>query len=962
MKLFKHRIIKEILNLTQLIYHKMKTLKKILKWLGIVLFLLIIFIIVAPFIFKDKIITFVKEEANKQLNAKVDFGEFDLTLFKSFPNFSLSIDNVSVANLSAEASAKAGTENFEGDTLFSVKNLSATVDLMSVIKGDQYKIRGILLDNPRIHAIVMSNGKANWDIMKADTSKKVTTTSEPTKFKMNLKKLEIKNAHIIYDDASLGIYSVLDNFNYTMSGDFTQDNFTMENNMSIDQLTVKYGGIAYMNKVKTVVKADIDADMPNFKFTFKQNEINLNELSLGIDGFFAMPKDDIDMDIKFKANQTEFKNILSLVPAVYTKDFSTVKTSGKFSLDGFAKGIYSDKKMPAFGANIKIDDAMFQYPSLPKAVNDIAIDVNINNPDGVPDHTVIDIRKFHIEMAGNPVDIVMNIKTPVSDPQIAGTILGKINLASMKDIVPMEGSDLNGTVTADVKLKGRMSSIEKEKYDEFDAEGQIIIMDMNYKSKDLPQGMTIKSMTLNFSPQFIELRGFDSKIGKSDIQANGMIENILQYVFKDSTLQGTFSMKSSLMDLNEFMSEEETATTTAAADTAPLSVIEVPKNIDFILNSSIGKLIYDKIEMTNVGGSIMIKDGMVKMNNLKMNTMQGSMVMNGTYSTVNPKVPKVNFDLNISDFDIPMTFKYFNTVQTLAPVAKYATGKFSTQLKYSSDLDKTMMPDMKTINGDGRLQTKNVVVAGFEPLNKLAEALGGMDKFKKAEFSNLDITYHIKDGKISTDEFPFKSGSVAGNIFGSTALDQTIDYTMKMEIPTADMPSGAKAFVTKQFSMVNALGTNFKLPEKVKIDALFGGTAMKPTVKISMKDMAGSVKDQVKEQVTEVIKEKVEDVKQQVNQKIEEQKKKLIADAEANAQKIREEAKKQADDLRKTGNAQADALQNKGANFIEKAANKKLAEKMRKEIEDKAKKIELEGNKKADDLVKNAKDQADKLK
>src|SRR3990170_7564444 len=151
----------------------MKILKKILKWLGIVLLLLIIFIIVAPFIFKDKIIAIAKEEANKQLNAKVDFGEFDLTLFKSFPNFSLSIDKVSVANIG----------DFQGDTLLSVKNLSATVDLMSVIKGEQYKIRGILLDNPRIHAIVLSNGKANWDITKPDSSKTPAAASEPTKFK-----------------------------------------------------------------------------------------------------------------------------------------------------------------------------------------------------------------------------------------------------------------------------------------------------------------------------------------------------------------------------------------------------------------------------------------------------------------------------------------------------------------------------------------------------------------------------------------------------------------------------------------------------------------------------------------------------------------------------------------------------------------------------------------------------------
>ncbi len=357
-----------------------------------------------------------------------------------------------------------------------------------------------------------------------------------------------------------------------------------------------------------------------------------------------------------------------------------------------------------------------------------------------------------------------------------------------------------------------------------------------------------------------------------------------------------------------------------------------------------------------------MRDSKVMMNNLKMNLMQGSMVMSGSYSTVNPKVPAVDFDMNISDFDIPMTFKYFNTVQKLAPVAKYATGKFSTQLKYTSTLDAGMMPEMKTMNGDGRMQTKNVTIAGFEPLNKLAEALGGMDQFKKANFSNIDLTYHIKDGKITTDEFPFKQNSLTGLAFGSTALDQTIDYTMKMEIPTADMPAGAKAFITKQFAAVNALGANFKLPEKVKLNALIGGTVMKPEIKTSMKEMGGSIKDAVKDQATQLVTDKVNDVKEDVNKKIEEQKKKLIADAEGQAQKVRDEAKKQADDLRKNGNAEADKLQNKGANFLEKAANKKLAEKMRKETEEKAKNVESEGNKKADGIVNSAKEQASKLK
>jgi uncharacterized protein involved in outer membrane biogenesis len=271
-------------------------LRRILKWTGITLLVVIILMIAAPFIFKKQIVQFAKDTANKELNAKVNFGDFDLSLFRSFPDFNLSVDDVSVANIG----------DFEGDTLLAAKNLSVSLDLMSVIKGDKYEIHTISLDKPRIHAVVLKNGKANWDITKpsADTTK--TETEESAPFKMGLEKFEIKNGYIIYDDASLGLYTELYNMDHTLKGDFTSDNFLLETLTEIERFTMNYGGIAYLNKVKTRIKADMDANMPNFKFTFKQNEFSFNELTLGLDGYFAMPKEDMDMDLKFKANQTEF--------------------------------------------------------------------------------------------------------------------------------------------------------------------------------------------------------------------------------------------------------------------------------------------------------------------------------------------------------------------------------------------------------------------------------------------------------------------------------------------------------------------------------------------------------------------------------------------------------------------------------------------------------------------------------
>lgn len=922
---------------------KKSLLSRILKWFGIILLILIILIISAPFLFKKQIVQFVKDTANKELNAKVNFGDFDLSLFKSFPDFSLSVDNISIANVG----------EFEGDTLLSAKNLSVGLNLMSVIKGDKYEINEISIKQPRIQAIVLKDGKANWDITKpsADTTK-TTPDADSKPFKMGLKKFEIKDGYIVYDDASLDVKTELIGLNHNLKGDFSEDVFDIETLLEAEKMNVIYGGIAYMNKVKTRVKATINANMPQFKFVFKENEFSLNELTLGLDGFFAMPKDDMDMDLKFKANQTEFKNILSLVPGVYTADFKDVKTSGKLTLDGYAKGIYNDKKMPAFGCKLIIQDAMFKYPSLPKAANNIFVDLNVNNKTGVPDATIIDLNKFHVELAGNPVNARMHVSTPVSDANIDGEVKAKIDLTSIKDVVPLEKGDaLSGLINADVKMKGRMSSIDKQEYDKFDAKGQLSILDMNYKSASLNYPTNISKLYLNFTPQFVELTQLQAQVGKSDFDMKGKIENFLQYAIKDELLKGTFSLNSNVIDLNEFMTTDETAPKTPEAET-PMTVIEVPSNLNVSLSAAIGKLIYDNLIMNNISGGVAVKESKVILNNFKVNALDGNMTINGTYATQNVKKPTVDFDLDINNFDITKTFETFNTVQKLAPIGKYAKGKFGTQLKFATTLDEQMSPVMNTLTGGGKLQTKNVVVEGFEPINKLADALK-QEKYKRLAFENVNASYKFVNGRVEVDEMPVKVGNLSALVKGSTGFDQTIDYTWKLEVPRAELGSQLNDAANNLLSQANKkAGTDIKLGEKINIKALFGGTITKPTIKT---DILGSEKSG-KEQVKEVITKGVDMAKD----KAKEEAAKILKEAQEKADRIKAEAKALADKTREEGYVAVDQTIESAKNPIAKAAAKAAAPAAKKEVDKKVQKILDDANKKADDVLMKGKEESDK--
>ncbi|HLP52177.1 MAG TPA: AsmA family protein, partial [Chitinophagales bacterium] len=289
-------------------------MKKVLIALGVLLVLLIATVVAVPFLFKDKISARVKEEINKQLNAKVDYSDFDLSLIRSFPNFSFSINDLSVV----------GIDSFKGDTLVYTKNFNFTVDLMTVIKGEKYKLLALNLVEPQVNAIVNYDGKANWDIVKSTGSK-----SEPVKsdnFALEIKKYKIEKGYITYDDRAGNAYASIADLNFEGSGDVTEAVYDFVTKTKIAELTYRSGAVAYLSKAKLDAEININVDNANSKYTFKENSISLNDLGLQFDGFVQTKKESTALDVKFKSKQTEFKSILSLIPAIYKKDFDKVKT------------------------------------------------------------------------------------------------------------------------------------------------------------------------------------------------------------------------------------------------------------------------------------------------------------------------------------------------------------------------------------------------------------------------------------------------------------------------------------------------------------------------------------------------------------------------------------------------------------------------------------------------------------
>ena len=428
-------------------------MKKGLKIIGFIFIGLIALILLAgilvPVIFKDDIKKAIDDAVAENVNAKIyfDTDKFGLSVFKSFPDITVTMDEFGVI----------GEEEFEGDTLAAVGSFRVVVDIMSVINGPQMKINGIHIGNAKINALVTKEGKANWDIAKP-TPEVEEEESEP--FSLAIDNFEIVNANVIYDDQLGNMFAEVKNLNYNASIELGEL-YNLISSGGIEALTYKMDGVSYLNQAKLNIKFDTEMDLNNMKFTFKENQFSLNDFTFGFDGVVEMPDTNTTrLDITYEAKETSFKNILSLVPGVFLEGFEELKTSGDLKFNGYAKGDLVGDQIPLFELNLFVKDGMFQYPDLPTAVENVQVDLKVNNVDGVVDNTIVNLQKFHMDMGKNPIDAKLLLKG-LTNMDLDADVKAKINLAEINTMYPIEGLDLKGGFSVNAKAKGIYSEAAK---------------------------------------------------------------------------------------------------------------------------------------------------------------------------------------------------------------------------------------------------------------------------------------------------------------------------------------------------------------------------------------------------------------------------------------------------------------------------------------------------------------------
>lgn len=795
-------------------------------------------LVLIPILFQDKIIALLKEKINDNVNAKVEFADANLSLLRNFPNASIQLTDILVTNY----------QPFEGDTLFYGNKVNLKVSLSNVISGNDINIKSFYVNEAKANILVNKNGVTNYDIAKKSSEENKKNTNKKAK-NIAINSYEINQSSIVYKDEKGKIFLALNNFNHSGYGDLSEDKTTLKTQTDTD-FSFKMDETSYADNIHLDLNAAVDADLKNNRFSFLKNEAHINQLPLIFDGFLQLNDNTKELNINFKTPSSDFKNFLALVPKKYAKNISDVQTTGNFSVVGKVDGIIDDKHIPKIDVNINSNNASFKYPDLPKSVQNIHINTAIKNNTGLVENTLVQINNLSFKIDDNTFRSKAIIKQLTTNPIINASAKGKFDLADINKVYPIESENkLSGLINADLTTQFDAEALKKNIPERIKNNGIISINDFVYSSKDVVNPIAIKNAEVDFKPTKISLTNFDAKTGSTDLKATGTIDNLLGFLLSNKELKGKFAINSNKFRVSDFMeantNQNPKETEEPTTDNKPTESLKFPAFLNIKARVNAKNVYYDNLHLTNVLGTLILKDEKAILKDVNANMFDGKIALNGAINT-QKETPVFDMKMGIKDFNIGTSISSIKMFEKLAPIASVLDGKFSTNIDLMGKLTNDFTPDLQSVKGNAFAQvlTQQLNPKKSKTMSLLSNKLSFID-FKKLNLDNIKAYLDFKDGKVNVKPFKTAYKDIDINIGGSHGFDQSMNYNVTFDVPAKYLGKEIESLLTK----LDASNQNIKVPVTANLTGSFESPLIKTDLSTAVTNLTSQLVKQQKEKL-----------------------------------------------------------------------------------------------------------------
>lgn len=246
---------------------------------------IIVLLIAMYLIFSPKRLTsLVNRYAADYINCDYSIGKIDLTLFKTFPDVGVDINDVVLIN---------PTKGWTTDTLARIDEVIVSLNLKKMLFEKEIIINSCSLDGGFINAFFDTEGNTNLDILPHDSEPaEPVATEDETSYLIDLDKLKISNLRLDYFDLAKNTIASVKGLNLSLKGNIDED-------ITLDDIKLNIKEITALIEDTTTMKAGIKDIHFDGKVTMKGDDITANAaVGTGTLAFLMTGDENIGADFK----------------------------------------------------------------------------------------------------------------------------------------------------------------------------------------------------------------------------------------------------------------------------------------------------------------------------------------------------------------------------------------------------------------------------------------------------------------------------------------------------------------------------------------------------------------------------------------------------------------------------------------------------------------------------------------
>ncbi len=282
--------------------------------------IVIVLLIAMYLIFSPKRLTsLVNRYAANFITCDYNIGKVDLTLFKTFPDAGVEINDLVLLN---------STKGWTTDTLAAIDECVVSVNIREILFGNKIIINKCLLNGGFINAFFDTEGNNNFDIFPASEPTEDVLESEQGSYLIDLDKLRLNDIELRYTDLATSTIASINGLALKMKGTVNEDVIDGDLSLTID-------GVA----------AEIN-DTTKMKFAVN---------NVTVDGKIGMRGDDIKADVMVGTGALAFLMQGENDIAAGFNSFK-IKYIGDVNNYDFIKG---DAEMSINGMNVVMDGEQY---------------------------------------------------------------------------------------------------------------------------------------------------------------------------------------------------------------------------------------------------------------------------------------------------------------------------------------------------------------------------------------------------------------------------------------------------------------------------------------------------------------------------------------------------------------------------------------------------------------------------